>query len=144
MSRKVWNEFIYPFLNFNGASLGIDKQFHPTLYNECNYLSILVLELYHFSKRGHSIVAPWCGDNSTGIWGWVVSCFIISFLKYRGCCVYVGHLDHCKCIGKTTIYNGYTIIMSFESEITRKIIGQTITAMSHKRHGVWICRKIDC
>ena len=33
-------------------SLGMDKQFHPTFYNGCNYLSMLGLKLNHVSKRG--------------------------------------------------------------------------------------------
>ena len=32
-------------------SLGMDKWFDPTLYNERNYLSVLVLKQIHFSKR---------------------------------------------------------------------------------------------
>ena len=31
---------------------GIDKQFHPTEHNGCNYLSMLGLKLPHVSKRG--------------------------------------------------------------------------------------------
>ena len=34
-------------------SLRMVKQFHPTLYNGCNYLSMLALELIQVSKRGH-------------------------------------------------------------------------------------------
>ena len=33
-------------------SLGMEKWFHPTLYNGCNYLSVLGLKLYHVRKRG--------------------------------------------------------------------------------------------
>ena len=36
-------------------SLGMDKLFHPTVYNGCNYLSMLGLKLNQVSKRG-----PWC------------------------------------------------------------------------------------
>ena len=32
-------------------SLGMDKEFHPTLYNGCNYLSMLGLKLNLISKR---------------------------------------------------------------------------------------------
>ena len=32
-------------------SLGMDKQFHPTLYNGCDYISMLGLKLMHVSKR---------------------------------------------------------------------------------------------
>ena len=31
----------------------MDKLFHPTLYNGCNYLSMLGLKVNHVSKRGH-------------------------------------------------------------------------------------------
>ena len=33
-------------------SLRMDKKFHPTLYNGCNYLSMLGLKLTHASKIG--------------------------------------------------------------------------------------------
>ena len=34
-----------------GGSLGIDDQLHPTLYNGCNYLSMVGLKANHLSKR---------------------------------------------------------------------------------------------
>ena len=40
----------------NRWSLGMDKQFHPTLYWACGYLSMLGLKLNHVSKRGYSSV----------------------------------------------------------------------------------------
>ena len=43
---KVWDEITYAFMNFIGA-------IHPTLYNGCNYLSMLELKLNQVSKRGH-------------------------------------------------------------------------------------------
>ena len=52
----MWEEITYPFLNFNGSNrwnLGMDKWFHPTVYNGCNYLSMLGLKLNHVSKSGH-------------------------------------------------------------------------------------------
>ena len=45
---KVWDEITYPFPNFNGC-----RYFHITLYNVCNYFSMLGLKLIHVSKRGH-------------------------------------------------------------------------------------------
>ena len=33
-------------------SLGMDKSCDPTFYNECNYLYMLGLKLFHVSKRG--------------------------------------------------------------------------------------------
>ena len=37
----------------NRWSLGMDKQFHPTHYNACNYISMLGFQWIHVSKRGH-------------------------------------------------------------------------------------------
>ena len=31
----------------------MDKEFHPTFYQACDYLSMLGLKLNHVSKRGH-------------------------------------------------------------------------------------------
>ena len=39
--------------------LGMDKWFHPTLYNGCNYLSMLGLKLNHVSKRGPMELRAW-------------------------------------------------------------------------------------
>ena len=49
MLSKVWDEMPYPFPNFNGCTVGMDKLFRPTLYNGCNYLSMLGLKLHHIS-----------------------------------------------------------------------------------------------
>ena len=47
-----WNYLSIPKLQrCSRWSLGMDKWFHPTLYNGCNYLSILCLKLNHVSKR---------------------------------------------------------------------------------------------
>ena len=55
MPRKVWNEVIFPTLKrFYRYGLGIDKLFHSTHYNGCNYLSVLRLNLIHVSKGGYS------------------------------------------------------------------------------------------
>ena len=51
---NVWDQITSPFPNFNGATvevLGMDKQFHPTLYNTCDYLPMLGLKLINVSKR---------------------------------------------------------------------------------------------
>ena len=50
-----WNCLSIPKLQWcNRWCLGMDKQFHPTLYWACDYLSMLVLKLIRVSKRG-----PW-------------------------------------------------------------------------------------
>ena len=49
-----WNYLSIPKLQrCNRWSLGMDMQFHLTLYQACNYLSMLGLKLNHVSKRGH-------------------------------------------------------------------------------------------
>ena len=64
----MWAEITYPFLNFNGCTIAVYEWIsNPppppphththththTLYNGCNYLSMLGLKLIHVSKRGH-------------------------------------------------------------------------------------------
>ena len=48
-----WNYLSIPKLQrLQRWSLGMDKLFHLTLYNECNYLSMLGLKSIHVSERG--------------------------------------------------------------------------------------------
>ena len=54
-----WNYLSIPKLQrCNRWSLGMDKQFHPILYNGCNHLSIQILKLNHISKRGPRCITP--------------------------------------------------------------------------------------
>ena len=56
-----WNYLSIPKLQrLHRWSLRMDKQFHPTLYQACNYLYMLGLKLNHVSKRGHS---QWTGSS---------------------------------------------------------------------------------
>ena len=49
-----WNYLSIPKLQrLHRWSLGMDKLFHPILYNGCDYISMLGLKLNHVSKRGH-------------------------------------------------------------------------------------------
>ena len=57
MLSKVWIKLL---INSSTStvqllSLGMDKEFHPTLYNGCNYLSMVGLDLNHVSKRGPNV-----------------------------------------------------------------------------------------
>ena len=48
-----WNNLSIPKLQrFNLWSLGMNKQFHPTVYRACDYFSMLGLKLTYVSKRG--------------------------------------------------------------------------------------------
>ena len=48
-----WKYLSIPKLQrYNRWSLGMDKLFHPILYNRYNYLPMLGLEIIHISKRG--------------------------------------------------------------------------------------------
>ena len=52
-AQYVWVEITYQFPNSNGrAVIETDKYVHRTLYNECNYLSMLGLKSNHISKIG--------------------------------------------------------------------------------------------
>ena len=70
MPRKVWDKFIYPFLNFNGHrwSLGKDELFQSTPYNWCNHLSMLGLKLIHVSERGCWDPFYWHGLTLIPLW----------------------------------------------------------------------------
>ena len=67
-----WNYLsIHKLQRCNRWSLGMDKLFHPTYHNGCNYLSMLGLKLNHVSKSGHwkmirlivTTRTPWAGDD---------------------------------------------------------------------------------
>ena len=52
---KMLCEVAYPFRNFSGWNVQVlEWKFHITFYNDCIYLSILGLKLFHVSERG-----PW-------------------------------------------------------------------------------------
>ena len=53
MPSKVWDEIGHPFQNLNGCKFWMDKQFHPILYNGCNYLSMLGLKLIYIDSLSH-------------------------------------------------------------------------------------------
>ena len=46
-----WNNLLIPKLQWlDGLIVGMDKKFNPTLYNGCNYVSMLWLKLNRVSK----------------------------------------------------------------------------------------------
>ena len=56
--NKVWFEITYPLSNFkrlHHCSLEMDKEFNPTLYNYCHYLSIV--RLTHWGRMTHICVS---------------------------------------------------------------------------------------
>ena len=75
MPSKVWVEIIYPFSDFNGETFEVwkDKYFHPTIYNGCNYFSVLGLRLICLRKRAPDgypcclVIHKHFGDNYSGI-----------------------------------------------------------------------------
>ena len=54
MSSKLWDKNSYQFRKLHRWNSGIDRLFHPTLNNGCNYISMLGLKLIRFNKMG-----PW-------------------------------------------------------------------------------------
>ena len=49
-THTKYDAITYPFPHFNGWEL--IKRIHPTLYDGCDYLSMLGSKLIHVSKRG--------------------------------------------------------------------------------------------
>ena len=57
-SSADWNFlFILKLQRLPNWRLGMDKSFHPTLYNKCNYVSVVELKLSHVSKISPSKLA---------------------------------------------------------------------------------------
>ena len=55
-----WNYLsISKLQRYNGWSLGMDKEFHLTLYRVCDYLSMLRFKLNHVIKRGPTQQEKW-------------------------------------------------------------------------------------
>ena len=90
MPSKVCDEITYPFLNFNGWSLGMDKWFHPILYDGYNYLFHAGM-LNHVSKRGHSCrgmisIVAWFDHNICSLLSLLINdytVFVKQLSKYQ-------------------------------------------------------------
>ena len=59
--KKTWNEITYPFTNFNGCGVEVWEWLsnYITLYNGCDYLSMMRLKLIYVSKMGPGALVPW-------------------------------------------------------------------------------------
>ena len=76
-----WNYLSIPKLQrLHRWSLGMDKYFHPTHYNGCDYLSMLGLKLNHVSKRGHRCCMWVCCTVLK--YHWIVTIEQNSYLHY--------------------------------------------------------------
>ena len=71
---KVWDELLTHSQTSKVAQLklGMDKKFHPTHLEVCDYLSMLRFKLNHVSERG-----PW------GSFQYHIKCFILDPVTYR-------------------------------------------------------------
>ena len=52
----MWDDVIHPFPNCKDCIVEVwemEKKIHPTLYHECNYLSMLEIHLIRVGKHGH-------------------------------------------------------------------------------------------
>ena len=55
-----WNYWSIPQLQqLHCGSLGMDKLFHPTLYDRCIYLSMLGMKLCHVTEKRPLVPIPW-------------------------------------------------------------------------------------
>ena len=98
MPSNVWCEITCPFPNFNTAAIEV-WEFHLPLYNGCNYLSMLGLELIHVNK------------SAWGIYLWsFAEVFCISC-----------QLTLCKEIA-STIWKKYHMINKYILEITKNLL----------------------
>ena len=59
MPSKLWDDFNYPFPNFNGVAVEVWEWMNISshTFNECNYLSMLGFQLKHVSKSTYNINA---------------------------------------------------------------------------------------
>ena len=68
-----WNYLFIPKLQQRSCwSLGVDKKFHLTLYDRCNYLSMLGLKLTRKLRPQHTNLAVWyirCSHNNHNVTG---------------------------------------------------------------------------
>ena len=66
--NKVRGEITYQFPNFIGCAVEVWERMNnfTTLYNGCNYLSVLGLKLIYISKRGHLVrcIKAWLSAGS--------------------------------------------------------------------------------
>ena len=62
----------------------MDTKFHPTLYNGCNYLSMLGFKLIHVSKRGHRVSQILGGERLLNK-QYLVSGSLNLWFKMNGC-----------------------------------------------------------
>ena len=72
-----WNDLSIPKLQrLRRWSLGMDKPFHPTFYNVCNYLSMLGFKWFHVSERGTRLLSDSLQDHFMGTWAipWLHRC----------------------------------------------------------------------
>ena len=73
--KIIWDEITYPFPNFNSCT--VDKWFHFTLYNGCNYLFMLGLKLIHVNAKGPE------GQKSKGM---VYKRLFFLYMIHSHCC----------------------------------------------------------
>ena len=132
-----WNYVSIPKLQrCNRWRLGMDKYFHLTFYQTCDYLSMLGLKLNHVSKRGPRQPEPMLllmtsclpqGRISTNTpfqcWGMVENILYIYIYTYitfpnetqnafeRVVCKMVAILSRPKCFNWCTLYDGLLLFM---------------------------------
>ena len=117
-----WNYLYIPKLQrLHRWILGMDKQFHPTHYRTCDYLSMLGLKLNHVSKRGLwcvslfmysdllklKVIAPW-GLGTLGLIWWTnwAACrghnfiLVFKYSLYNLLFPYASYHLQCRCVDK--------------------------------------------
>ena len=99
-----WNYLSIPKLQrLHCWSLGMDKWFHPTVYNGCDYLSMLGLKLNHVSKRGPRSTL---GRHQLPCW---LECDLAPHISYHTACI----LCYSQTLRIQTTYRPYDFVESF-------------------------------
>ena len=73
---NVWDEITYPFLNFNGQTIDVrnGQVISSTLYQACDYLSMLGLKLNHVVKEASDRNEHW---SSMVITSEILICLVV-------------------------------------------------------------------
>ena len=118
-----WNYLSIPKLQrCNRWSLGMDKLFHPALYNWCDYISMLGLKLNPVNKRG-----PRGQFRPSGI---VIAC--VCLCGHVCACV-------CMCVSVSTLSLSTWKLITYSSKYTATRVNTNTIFDSPQSFPRWVC-----
>ena len=132
---------LLPWINFNPKfhrlhvwSLEMNKEFHPTRYNKCNYLSMLGLKLNNLSNIGsrESRRYEYSTDNYIRVLDWIVTMVIVQFYIWQTSSIVWKHKDYF--VNEVPIYPDMKLASALEMYISS-------IALYQKQYTTWLlCR----